>query len=343
MAFMTPSVRQKKLAILRVLKNESQPTGGKEIAEVLAEQGLDLSERTVRLYLQELEEEGFLALSPRKGRTITEAGLKELEDEKALARVGTMASRINQLTYDMDFDLNLGRGRVIINVTLVAPRQLQDYLTPLMRVFDLGYAMGRLVGLLPAGAMIAANSQVPAGKIGLCTVCSMTLNGVLLKHGIPVNSLFSGILELRDHVPQRFVELIYYSGTSIDPLALFIQSGMTDYLGAIRDGNGRIGAGYREAPAGSYELLTRLAARLESIGLGAMQSIGKPEQPLLNVPVHDGSCGLVVIGGLNPTAVFEESGIRLDSRALGGLMEFSELFPYTELPKRLQLLVNSGE
>ncbi len=335
---MSSTVRQKKLAILGVLKNETEPTGGKEIAQILSDLGLDVSDRTVRMYLQELEDEGFLANSPRKGRSITEAGLKELDSEKAMSRVGILSSKINQMTYDMDFDLNLARGTVIVNVTFVTPALLREHMANLLRVFELGYAMGRLVGLLAPGATVNQNIVVPPGKVGLCTVCSVTLNGVLLKHGIPVNSLFSGLLEVKNHQPQRFVEVIYYNGTSIDPLALFIQSGMTDYLGAISTGNGRIGAGYREVPTGSYELVNKLAERLKAIGLGAFQIIGKPEQTIYNIPVHEGACGIVVIGGLNPTAVFEEAGVRVDSRALGGVMEFSQMFPYTELPARLDKL-----
>jgi len=333
---MSSTVRQKKLAILGILKNETQPTGGKELSEILATQGLDVSDRTVRMYLQELEDEGFLVQSPRKGRTITEAGLRELDSEKALSRVGVLSSKINQMIYDMDFDLNLGRGSVIVNVTFVPASVVRAYLEKLLKVFELGYAMGRLVGLLPPGAAVNQNVVVPTGKVGLCTVCSVTLNGVLLKHGIPVHSLFSGLFEVKNHQAQRFVEVIHYNGTSIDPLALFIQSGMTDYLGAISTGNGRIGAGYREVPSGSHDLVVKLADRLKAIGLGAFQTIGKPGQPVYNIPVNEGACGIVVIGGLNPTAVFEESGVRVDSRALGGVMEFSELFPYTELEARLE-------
>lgn len=335
---MSATVRQKKLAILGILKNESEPTGGKELSEILASQGLDVSDRTVRMYLQELEDEGFLAQSPRKGRSITEAGLRELDSEKALSRVGILSSKINQMIYDMDFDLNLGRGSVIVNVTFVTPSVLREYLDKLMMVYEQGFAMGRLVGLLAPGAAVNQNTVVPPGKVGLCTVCSVALNGVFLKHGIPVNSLFSGVLEVKNRVSQRFVEIIYYNGTSIDPLALFIQAGMTDYLGAISTGNGRIGAGYREVPAGSYELVNKLAERLKAIGLGAVETIGKPGQNVYNIPVNEGACGVVVIGGLNPTAVFEESGVRVDSRALGGVLEFSELFPYTDLPARLDRL-----
>lgn len=335
---MNPSVQQKKLSILKVLSYETSPLGGKEIAEILEKQGVEISDRTVRLYLQELEDEGLLINSPRKGRSITDAGKKELEQEQVLSRVGVLSSRINQLTYGMDFDLNLGRGKVIVNITFVPPEELHRFMDKILRVFELGYAMGRLVGLLGEGEILG-NIVVPKGKIGLCTVCSVALNGVLLKHGIPVNSLFSGLLQVKQHQAQRFVEIIHYNGTSIDPLALFIQSGMTDYLGAISTGNGLIGAGFREVPSESYELVQRLAQRLAAVGLGAFQLIGKPEQQVYNIPVHDGSCGVVVVGGLNPTAVFEESGVRLESRALGGHMEFTRLFSFEEFPQRLEAIL----
>ena len=78
--------------------------------------------------------------------------------------------------------------------------------------------------------------------IGVGTVCSITLNGVLLKHGVPTVSRFGGLLEMKDKKPVRFVEVIMYEGTSIDPLEIFIRSGMTNYLGAIKTGSGRIGA-----------------------------------------------------------------------------------------------------
>jgi repressor of nif and glnA expression len=334
---MSQTVHQKKLAILDLINTSDEPIGGKEISELLLKRGIEVSDRTVRMYLQELEDDGLLELSPRKGRSITEAGKRELGSSRVLSRVGLLSSRINQLTYDMDFDVNLGRGKVIVNITLVSPEELREHMDQLLKVFELGYAMGKMMGLLGEGETIS-QITVPRGKVGLCTVCSLALNGVLLKHGVPVDSLFSGLLELKDHKPQRFTEAIYYNGTSIDPLALFIQSGMTDYLGAIANGNGLIGAGFREIPAASYDLVNRLADRLDAIGMGAFQHIGRPENDVYNIPVHDGTCGVVVVGGLNPTAVFEESGIRLVSRALGDHMEYTRLFPYYQLPDKLKAL-----
>jgi hypothetical protein len=168
------------------------------------------------------------------------------------------------------------------------------------------------------------------------TVCSITLNGVLLKHGIPTISRFGGLLELQDKKPVRFVEVIMYDGTSIDPLEIFIRSGMTNYLGAIKTGNGRIGASFREFPAESRDLVEHLAERLKRIGLGGLMKIGKQGQALLDIPVNEGRVGAVVIGGLNPVSILEETGIRAYSRALAGLIDFSRLFRYEEMTGRIK-------
>jgi hypothetical protein len=176
---------------------------------------------------------------------------------------------------------------------------------------------------------------VPPDKLGFCTVCSITLNGVLMKHGVPTTSKFGGLLELRDGRATRFVEVIHYDGTSIDPLEVFIRSGMTDYRGAIKDGNGLIGAGFREMPENSRDLAVQLAERVSAIGLGGFMEIGWPDQPVLELPVTPGRIGVVTIGGLNPVSILEEYGYRVNSRALAGLFEYSRLFHYDDLSKVL--------
>ena len=85
---------------------------------------------------------------------------------------------------------------------------------------------------------------VPEGSVGIGTVCSITVNGVLVAHGIPTNSRFGGLLELRDHKAVRFAEFINYDGTTIDPLEVFIRSRMTDYLGATRTATGSSGRAF---------------------------------------------------------------------------------------------------
>jgi repressor of nif and glnA expression len=326
---------KKILDILKILQNSPDPLASGPITEALENDGQEISERTVRMYLSEMEEEGLIETLGKKGRIITPKGRSEIEASGTLQRVGYLSARIDRMIFNMNFDLELRAGTVVVNTTVIPKKAMVDKLSQVIKVFDKGYAMGQLVGLIPEGSDFNG-LKIPAGHVGFCTVCSITLNGVLLKKGVPVRSIFSGILELKKGQVTRFAEMINYDGTSIDPLELFIRGRLTDYLGAIRDGNGRIGAGFREIPSDSYELVNLLADRLTRIGLGAFLTIGKPNQPILNVPVREGCCGVIVIGGLNPVAVFEESGIPVLPKALSGLMEFHQLFPYTELADRLR-------
>lgn len=327
---------RKRLAILELLKEAGIPLGSAEIADTLSQRGREISERTVRLYLKEMDEEGMTESVGRKGRQLTASGKNELGAGTLMTRVGYMSAKIDRMTYRMTFDLTTRSGSVVVNVTLLDPSDLKAKCDLICRVFEKGYAMGKLVSLLYPGEE-HGSMKIPEGKVGFCTVCSVTLNGVLLKHGIPARSLFSGLLEVNHGKANHFADLINYDGTSLDPLELFIRCGLTSYLSAIGpSGTGRIGAGFREVPAEAYEKVVDLAHKLDRIGLGAFMTIGLPGQPLLNIPVRQGCCGAIVVGGLNPVAVFEESGIRVQAKALSGTMDFLKLFCYDELPERVR-------
>jgi len=332
---MSERIKKKQLAILQILKDTDKPLSSARITRELQSLDKEMSERTVRLYLQQMDELGLTLNMGKRGRRITEQGLHEINSSRIIERVGFLSAKIDQMTYRMNFDLNSQSGSVVMNVTLADPRQVLRCLAGICKVFRDGYAMGRLVTLLGPGER-SGHLTVPENMVGIGTVCSITLNGVLLKYGIPTNSRFGGLLELRDRKPMRFVEIITYDGTSIDPLEVFIRSGMTDYTGAITNGNGRIGASFRELPAESRALVIELAQRLEKIGLGGFMQIGRPGQTLLEIPVSEGRVGAIVIGGLNPVAIMDESGYHAHSRALAGLINFSKLFNYEELGQHLR-------
>jgi hypothetical protein len=328
-------ILKKKIAILQVLKSAGEPMSSARITEALQQSGQDVSERTVRLYLQQMEERQLIRSNGRRGRVITEAGLEELHAEALVQRVGLLSAKIDQMTYRMSFDLQMRSGAVLVNTSIVDPEDFTACIDEVCEVFARGYAMGTLAGLLGPGESIG-ELTVPDGMLGFCTVCSITLNGVLLKHGVPTHSRFGGLLQLAGGEATRFVEMIHYDGTSIDPLEVFIRSGMTNYLGAIQTGDGRVGASFRELPADSRALVVNLAERLDRIGLGGFLCIGHPGRPLMDLPVSEGRIGAVVIGGLNPIAILEERGRRVQSRALAGLMEYNRLFSFRELPDRVR-------
>ncbi|MBD3418497.1 MAG: DUF128 domain-containing protein [Chitinivibrionales bacterium] len=331
--------RDKKLtALLRILKESNRPLTSTQIADHLNSSGIDISERSIRLYLGDLDKKGLVISHGRRGKTISEAGSEYLRSEQLVYHIGYLSAKIDQMTYAMNFDLARRSGKVVVNVSLVDPHLLHRYCDAIGKVFELGYAMGNRVMLLGPGEELG-DIQIPEDKVGFCTVCSITLNGVLLKHGIPTSSRFGGLLFLNKGKPERFVEVIHYDATSIDPLEVFIRSGMTDYWGAISRKTGKIGASFRELPADSREMVTHIAQHLDEIGLGAFMKIGLPGQSVLDIPVSEGRIGALVIGGLNPIAILEEKENRVVSKAMSGLVEFTRLFTYKDLATRLKHFV----
>jgi len=67
--------------------------------------------------------------------------------------------------------------------------------------------------------------------------------------------------------------------------------------------------------------------------------IGWPGQPLLEIPVIEGRVGAIVIGGLNPVAILEEKEIKVQSRAMAGMVEYEKLFPYHEMEERIRKIL----
>ncbi|GAB6164096.1 NrpR regulatory domain-containing protein [Thermostilla marina] len=327
--------QRNRLAILKLLSAGDRPLHSRQLAAMLEKAGLDLSERSIRLYLAEMDAEGLTESHGRRGRTITDRGREELRAAQTFERVGFLSAKIDHLTYAMTFDLASRRGEVVVNTSIVDPRHLYACLDGVCDVFAAGYALGHLVAVLGPGETIG-QVTIPENKIGLCTVCSITLNGVLLKHGIPMASVFGGLLEFQEGRPTRFVEIIRYDGTSIDPLEVFIRAGLTNYRGAVRDGNGVVGAGFREVPEQSREAVENLAARLEVIGMRGFLQIGEPQSEVLGLHPTQGRIGCAVIGGLNPIAILEETGYRVHSYALAGLLDFGRLFHYQQLADALK-------
>lgn len=334
---MSDKTEKKELTILRLLQKADAPLSSSKILEGLQAMGQEVSERTIRHYFKILDDKGLTENLGKRGRMISALGQKELGKARVFDKVGFQESKIDQLTYRMTFSLAERRGTVIVNISLIEKAVLARAAPMICKVYEQGYSMGSMMGLFGPGEKVG-DIVIPPATLGFGTVCSITLNGVLLAHGIPVHSSFGGLLELRQRKPVRFVEIIKYDGTSLDPLEAFIRSGMTDYVGAIRNGNGRIGVGFREVPADSRDRVIELIERLKEAGLGGFLLVGWPGQPLLEIPVPEGRTGIVVIGGLNPVAILEETGTRIQSRAMAGLVEYERLFPYQEMEGRLRVM-----
>jgi len=153
----------------------------------------------------------------------------------------------------------------------------------------------------------------------------------LLKAGVPLDSKFGGILQLKNHRPLRFVELIRYSGSSLDPSEIFITSKMTSVTRAAREGEGRILANFREIPALSQAAAEKTIATLKEAGLGGLIMMGEVSKPVCEVPVEVNKIGMILVGGLNPVAAAVESGIDVENHAMSTVVEYRDLVKFWDL------------
>jgi len=318
------------MAILRTLQKRNKPLGATRVRREIQAYGIDLSQRTVRYYLAWTDRRGFTRKFGRRGRMITPAGMMEVSDSFVFEKVGLVVSRIDELSYRMTFCPHRVAGTIILNISTVRNEDVPRAAQRVTSVFQAGLGMGGFVVVGRAGEQVG-EFVVPEGKTAIGTVCSVTINGIFLKEGIPVTSRFGGLLEVRGGQPVRFTQLINYDGTTLDPLEIFIKGRMTSVGNVLATRTGIIGASFREIPSAALNLAERLSKRLGEIGLGAIMVIGRPGQPLLDIPVGEGRTGIIVKAGLNPLAACQEEGIETDNLAMGTLFEFSDLVPFERL------------
>jgi hypothetical protein len=331
---MTTRSDRARLAILKALHDLDRPSGAARIAERLAALGTPLQPRTVRHYLGQLDEEGLTRfVSRRKGRSITQRGREELAHANVMEKVGFVAANVDNLSYRMSYDTETSAGTLIANAALIRAADLPRALGEMQPVYRKKLSMGNRVAILRAGDTFCGR-QVPPNHIALGTICSVTVNGLLLSAGVPVTARFGGLLEMRNGKPVRFIELIDYVGSTVDPLETFIRAGMTDVRGCARDGNGIMGASFREIPSAATEHVRKVSRQLGSIGLAGIIEVGSPGAPLFDVPVTEGRTGMVVIGGLNPVAAVHEAHIHCTINSLAGLANASRFASFNEAYRR---------
>jgi len=330
MGFETQDVERKTIAILRILSQSSEPVGARVISHRLKGHGIELTERAVRYHLKLMDERGFTENVGRDGRLITQLGVEELEDALVSDKVGFVASKIELLAYQTDFDIDKRQGKVPVNISFFPERQFRKAVEAMKEVFQAGICVSELVAVARQGEKLGG-IIVPQGRIGLATVCSVIINGVLLKAGVPTDSRFGGILQIKNYKPLRFVELIQYSGSSLDPSEIYITSRMTSVGRVVREGQGRILANFREIPAICQPLAEKVIAGLKESNLGGVLMMGEVSKPLCEVPVELNKVGMILTGGLNPVAAAVESGIQVDNHAMSTVMEYQRLMEFREI------------
>jgi repressor of nif and glnA expression len=133
-------------------------------------------------------------------------------------------------------------------------------------------------------------------------MCSLTLAGMLMRRGAPTHPIFGGLLHVENGKPQHFLEMIRYDATTLSPNEVFIRANFTSVSQAATSGTGAITASFREVPMSALPALRSIEQECRDAGFPGIMLVGRPGQPVMNVPVHEGRVGLVLSTGLNPLA-----------------------------------------
>lgn len=317
-------VQRKLIEILRILFENKDPIGARLIADKMNERGYPIGERGVRYHLRILDERGLTKRQGYDGRVITELGVNELEDALVGDRVGFIITRIEKLIYDTTFNLKTGEGKVIINLSIIDKNDFDRTMEVIKHVVYNGYSISPYIKLIDEGT-VTSDIEISEGKMGIATMCSITIDGILLKNGIPVNPKYGGLLEVKDRKPTHFDELIVYNGTTIDPMRIFMSKKMTRVLPAVDTGSGVLLANLREIPATSLSEAEKILGSAMDAGIVGIAEIGKQGKSVLNAPVDTGKVGVVVYAGTNAMAAVEESGIKVETHPISTVIDFKEL------------------
>lgn len=331
--FNIEEIEKKILLILRILNESPEPLGARIISRRMQDHSVSLSERGVRYHLKLMDSRGLTRLIGRHdGRAITELGIEEIQNARVHDKIGFAISRIEILAFRTSLDLDKRQGLLPINVSFFPRKVFKKALELMKPAFSKGLCVSELVACADEGERIG-ELTVPMGYTGFATVCSIVVNGILLRNGVPMDSRFGGILQVKDGKPLRFVELINYSGSSLDPSEVFIRGRMTSVRQAADQGEGKVLANFREIPVPALKLVDKLIISLRNAGIGGVLAIGEIGEPICQIPVDINRVGMILYGGLNPVACAHETGVDVENRAMSTVMEYQELQNFWELCK----------
>jgi repressor of nif and glnA expression len=311
---------RKMMEILRILTDKGEVLGAKTIAEELRRKGYDLGERAVRYHMRILDEKGFTERIGYAGRRITSEGIKELEKGLIYDQVDFIFSKFEDMMYHTTLDPKTGLGKVVVNTSNFSYQEEQ--MDIIKNVFNNGIAVSPYVKINQS-----PSSEEQEPRVEMETICGTTIDGMLLKAGIPVVPKYGGLVKVKDYIPQRFVELIAYKKTSMTPLEAFTDREMTSVLGVLENGVGAIPTNFRLIPGKARQEALDLFQKLKEIGISGLLKMGKTGESVLGIPVDEDMVGIAIIGGISPLCAAKEAGFDVEIKMAEDTVEFSEMEP----------------
>jgi repressor of nif and glnA expression len=229
-------------------------------------------------------------------------------------------ARIENLMHQVTFDPARMKGKIITNTSVVRHEDLDAILGVFSDTISSGLAVCPIIKIEDLGA-----------QVQIRTACSLTIDGVLLKHGIPVRPKGGGIIEVIDREPTRFTDMLMYWATTIDPIDILIAQELTGITGMMRTGNGRILGNLQEAPMLARDRIEEVLDSMAAAEFAGVLDLGEPNMDVLGISVERDHLGIALVGGTNLVAAAMELGIEVKNESISGLTEVSEMKHIEEL------------
>ncbi|RQD82730.1 MAG: DUF128 domain-containing protein [Methanocalculus sp. MSAO_Arc2] len=220
-------------------------------------------------------------------------------------------------------------GTVVYNLFLIPEEEEEYAIKTLKTVSSAGIMVGNMVRFLKSGESID-ELIIPEEKIGICTICSITLDGIMLRRGIATNPIGGGVIEVEANHPRRFTHIILYDATTFDPLQVLAAQDLTSVMRVMREGSGTILGNIRECHMEAESRLGELLDECVGSHFSGILDVGMPNTPLLGVSVSSQYLGVAAVGGTNPFAAMKEEGRPVTTLAIKGVMDCNLMDPITD-------------
>ena len=252
----------------------------------------------------------FKTLSP-----ITETMTPALKpvNPKEHPHIPFLLSKSWNLIQQVNFNVEKRKGDIIANVSYI---KRNDIDTALEIMEDTYNSNPKYIN--PYYKLV--DHPTDDSKVGIATICSLSIDGLLINNGIMSNPIYGGLLELTE--PPLFIDLISYNGTTVDPHKIFLSKNMTAISTNI--GTKKILASFKEVPYIAREYAVHLLDILKNTGF-SIYKIGKPREVTYNAKADNYNFGIVAGSGLNTIGAIKEKGIDIDVKAIEKLIPFEEM------------------
>ncbi|ELY98089.1 DUF128 domain-containing protein [Natrialba asiatica] len=337
---MPPELDRRTYDLLRLVDRHG-PIGSIQLVELMQLHGYDIKDRTIRLTLSDLDDLELTEKVPGQGRRLTQRGRNELEQGDVSSRLEQIRARIAALTSRVSYDPIEDTGALVASAAHLESDAVDDALELVSRLESLP------LGPIPISLEDSAPGE--PGDTRLLVPSSITLDGVLLAHGVNADLTTAGILEYEPvHVDDefsdgdrqlqsggritRYVDVINGEGSSIDVISLLIEAGRTDVLTLLEtesEGPGLLVGDGRQFPINRYEEARDLAVASRD-AIGGVLDFRRPREqdklPNGSSAWAFGSLTYVGVGEL-VLAALSEAGLTDEWDTLYGTVERNSFEP----------------